>query len=178
MGDQRFTRQWTASDVRQIAVLLRAGKTGSQIAAEFGVTRNSAISIIHRNAELRAIGLSRSPGDPADRPAPKPRAPKPKPSLRLVHTTQQATVDAWLEANGGPRRFERGARSDYDAIKAFLENRGYTFGGWQGKFKLSNGKGRPRVLYWRDVMVEVDAIRISEGLQPFSTGVPERRRRA
>lgn len=177
MREQRFTRQWTDADIKQIAVCLHKGMTGSQIATEFGVSRNSAISIIHRSAELRAIGLSRSPRYSDNQPAPKPRPPrKEKPSLRLVTTERQATVDAWLKANGGPRRFETGVRSDYDGIKAFLERRGYTLvGGWHGKCKLSQGRGRPRSMLWKEVMALVDGIHVSEGLQPFSA-VEEKRR--
>lgn len=54
---------WATEAVReQIAVMLAEGLTGAQIASRFGVTRNAAIGIIHRDRRLKEIGFKRSPG--------------------------------------------------------------------------------------------------------------------
>jgi len=55
---------WATEEVRdQIAVMLEEGATGAQIGKRFGVTRNAAIGVIHRDKRLKAIGFKRAPSE-------------------------------------------------------------------------------------------------------------------
>ena len=52
-------RHWTDQEKQQIAKLLKQGKHAREIGALFGRSKSAVISLIHREPELKAIGLPR-----------------------------------------------------------------------------------------------------------------------
>lgn len=82
---------WATEKVRdQIAEMLAAGATGSEVGAAFGVTRNAAIGVIHRDPRLKAIGFKREGRNRTRRAAAKPvlvvPAPVDRASFGAPHT--------------------------------------------------------------------------------------------
>lgn len=90
------------------------------------------------------------------------------PRHRVVYRPESAANDAelvqgWLALNGGARRFERGASGDELAMRDYLRQRGYETAYRQGKLFLK-GRGRPRLLTYKDMVALVDDLRAAEGL--------------
>lgn len=84
------------------------------------------------------------------------------PRLSVV-TNERRLIEDFI-AKHGVRRFERGQSGDYDGVKRFLEDRGYSVNGWQGKHRVSRGGGRPKLMFWSQVIELADGIRAAEGL--------------
>lgn len=157
---------WTPEHDQQIAKMMRAGMSRSQIAKEFGLGEGAIAGRIERTPwlhELRKRVPRQKSGPRANREA-KPVAP-PKPVLRVVNNVPGMVAD--FIAKHGVRRFEQGATGDFDGIRRFLEAHGYTVSGWQGKYRIGQGKGRPKVYHWRDVVKLADKVRRANGLQPI-----------
>ncbi len=231
-------RPWTDAEKAQMAELLRAGKTLTQVAAELGRPAHGVRSQHRKDPELRSIvlrskngfadgellarmldyhaenptataadiakaigcrssyvrsvaskrGLDIAKGRPwgnktkssksnvvrlpkanaagAAKPLTPIAAPAPPtPRLRVVNDIP-AMVEEWLAQNGA-RKFGKGESADHQSIRFFLQDRGYELSGWQGKFRISKGAGRPKVMTWRAVLEFVDELRLAEGLQPI-----------
>lgn len=79
-------------------------------------------------------------------------------------------VQAFIAENG-VRRFEPGTSGDYQAIKSFLADRGYTLTthGRASSYiiKAPGQRGRPKATNWTKVVEFVDELRRSEGLEPL-----------
>lgn len=93
---------------------------------------------------------------------------KATPQLRVVSNNVPLMVEDWLKLNGGPRRFERGETSETWTIRQYLADRGISTNGHRGRWSVSRGRGRPKIMTWADVMAIVDELRMAEGLQPFA----------
>lgn len=84
------------------------------------------------------------------------------------------TVEDWLAAHGGPRRFEMGASNHPDAIKAYLVAKGYELRGpglhvgRKIELRQAGTRGRGRMLTVRQIMTLVDELRAAEGLEPLA----------
>lgn len=79
------------------------------------------------------------------------------------------TVDEWLEAHGGPRRFEQGAVGDLDHLKVWLLHKGWEVSSNKVilTVKRVGAKGRPQNWTRKRLYALVDEIRVSEGLEPL-----------
>ena len=186
----RAQTRWTPARDAKVAEMLRDGKTAKEIGEELGLSRNAIIGRVTRSDELKAIGFSRSPGQHKDTKQGKPsnrhrrrlvRVPAARKSgplsivaLRTVEaplTRQPGSVsemvDRWIAERGGPRRFESGASADYFAVQNFLGAHGVSLSAERGRYRLAHGRGRPRVVGWKDVLAVVDEIRAGNGLQPI-----------
>ena len=79
-------------------------------------------------------------------------------------------VKAYIQRNG-VRRFDAGTSGDYQAIKSFLADRGYTLTthGRASSYiiKAPGQRGRPKATNWTKVVEFVDELRRSEGLEPL-----------
>lgn len=79
-------------------------------------------------------------------------------------------VQAFIAENG-VRRFEPGTSGDYQAIKSFLADRGYTLTthGRASSYiiKAPGQRGRPKSIGWSKVIQFVDELRQGEGLEPL-----------
>jgi hypothetical protein len=73
-------------------------------------------------------------------------------------------------ANHGARRFEAGARTEYEAIRAYLRDRFYDMrqNGRTFSLKPLGQKGAGKRMSWQKVMAFVDELRAAEGLEPFA----------
>lgn len=89
------------------------------------------------------------------------------PKLRVVSNNTSLMIQDWLEKNGGARKFEQGARSDYFAIQSFLSDQGMSLGIHRNKYMLGNYGSKWRQVSWKEVMATVDNLRCVLGLQPF-----------
>jgi hypothetical protein len=184
---------WTAEREDQLRELWATGESASKIAAIMGegLTRNSIIGkasrlgLDHRRSpilprlepgeararrnELQRQRRANAPKQPKVRkPALPRRAKKVIVPRRVVYQPDTGASDAelvqgWLAMNG-PRRFERGASGDEMAMRSYLHARGHETTYRQGKLYLI-GRGRPRLLTYKDLVAFVDEIRVSEGLQ-------------
>lgn len=85
--------------------------------------------------------------------------------VRQVPQELRTMIDAWLAANGGPRRFRRGESSDFVFLQRWLYGRGYVLSSAKGSFFLRNGHGDPRQVKWPEVIAVVDTLRAAEGLE-------------
>ncbi|WPZ13227.1 hypothetical protein T8J41_13785 [Nitratireductor rhodophyticola] len=86
--------------------------------------------------------------------------------VRPAHSLEEMIAD-WKAKHGEPRRFERGASTDYLSIKAYLEQWGYRVRYHRSRFSVSNGRGRPKMLSRRQLLELVDEFRTAEGLAPI-----------
>lgn len=83
-----------------------------------------------------------------------------------------ALIDDWLKTHR-PRRYERGESATPDAIRAYLNARGYELGftGWKGGGRATvrtiGQRGRPPSMSMHDLVAFVDELRLTEGLQPI-----------
>jgi hypothetical protein len=184
---------WTPELEDELRVHWASGAPASKIAAMMGggLTRNSIIGkasrlgLDHRRSpilprlepgeararrnELQRQRRANAPKQPKVRkPALPRRAKKVIVPRRVVYQPDTGASDAelvqgWLAMNG-PRRFERGASGDEMAMRSYLHARGYETTYRQGKLYLI-GRGRPRLLTYKDLVAFVDEIRVSEGLQ-------------
>ncbi|MBB4583535.1 hypothetical protein GGE45_005909 [Rhizobium aethiopicum] len=78
-------------------------------------------------------------------------------------------IDAFI-AQYGVRRFESGASVSSSALHRFLANRGYGLlveDERNGRVRLLERNGPTRSMMWPDVVKFCDALRQSEGLEPF-----------
>lgn len=57
---------WHTGKFPAIAEMLKAGATASDIGAKFGASRNAVIGLVHRHAELKAVGFKRAPSQRKD----------------------------------------------------------------------------------------------------------------
>ena len=89
-----------------------------------------------------------------------------KPSLKVI-TNTALTVEDWLAANGGPRRFARGDSCDYFSLQKFFEEHGYGLSQQKGKYRITVGSGRPKEATWSAVVALADKLRTAVGLEPF-----------
>lgn len=187
---------WPDEQKAKVAVLLKEGKSAREIGTALGFSKNSIIGLVRRNSDLAAIGYASRPDRKVPPPQnerqaydreymrawkakqrgvviPFPMKGKPKakqvqkPELRVVSNNVPMMVQDWLEKNGGPRRFEYNATADKLAVKLYLEERGVKVNGYQGKWTLSTGRGRPRPIKWVDAIQIADEFRAKEGLEPF-----------
>lgn len=75
-------------------------------------------------------------------------------------------------AQHGVRRFEIGARVDLDALKFWLQDRGYevkfTAARASARVKKAGAPGRYRSFSKTDFLRFVDELRVAEGLEPFT----------
>lgn len=75
-------------------------------------------------------------------------------------------------AQHGVRRFEIGARADFDALRLCLQDRGYevTFTPSRNgaRLKKAGAPGRYRSFSKTDFLRFVDELRVAEGLEPFT----------
>ena len=83
------------------------------------------------------------------------------PRFRVVSNNVDLMVKDFL-AKHGPRRFERGAVTDYVAIVNFLRENGHDLRSKSGGYVL-DGKARS----WMNVLATVDQIRTRKGLEPI-----------
>ncbi|MGN6538921.1 MAG: hypothetical protein ACTHKQ_24740 [Mesorhizobium sp.] len=182
--------KWTAEEAAFLAQKAVQRWSASRIADALGRTKNSVISRA-RKAGIRLngerfyqatgeVGASRS-RTPADKNVIKLVIPKHSkaspiavapmqtvevergPRLSVI-TNERRLIQDYI-AKHGVRRFERGQSGDYEGVKRFLEDRGYSLNGWQGKHRVSRGAGRPKLMFWSQVIDLVDEIRTAEGLQ-------------
>lgn len=78
-------------------------------------------------------------------------------------------IDAFI-AQYGVRRFESGASVPSSALHRFLATRGYGLlveDERNGRVRLLERNGPPRSMVWSDVVKFCDALRQSEGWEPF-----------
>jgi hypothetical protein len=166
------------------------GRTGSEIGARLDRSRNSILgranrlgirlitpgtgnknaekghSSVGRNATVRASAVFR--GETRRHWQREPQ-PDDKAALHVI-SNEQKLIEEFIARNG-VRRFDAGQTTDRYSIQKFLEERGYTLSGWQGKIKISSGRGRPRKLTWAQVIKLVDELRAAEGLPTFLRSV-------
>lgn len=81
--------------------------------------------------------------------------------------TETILIAAWLKKNGGARRYEAGFSSTFLSIQTFLQARGITVTCFKRRYKVSSGKGRPKISTWDEVLRMLDDIRTAEGLEPL-----------
>ncbi len=81
--------------------------------------------------------------------------------------TETILIADWLEKNGGARRYEAGFSSTFLSIQNFLQSRGITVTCFRRRYKISSGKGRPKISTWDEVLRMLDDIRTAEGLEPL-----------
>jgi len=87
-------RPWDDDDRRAVAALITAGRSASEIAGAFGISRNAVIGRIHRNTTLRAALQARGPFIRiVDVP---PVKPQPKAAVAI------ATIAVWPRAKNRP----------------------------------------------------------------------------
>ena len=76
-------------------------------------------------------------------------------------------INEWIAKNGGARRYEAGFSSTFLSIQNFLQARGITVTCFKRRYKVSTGKGRPKISTWDEVLRMLDHIRMAEGLEPL-----------
>ncbi len=181
--------KWTAEEAAFLAEKATERWSASRIADALGRTKNSVISRarkdgIRLNGErfyqaTGEVGVRRNPQTsknviklviPKHHKA-SPIAVAPMQTVEVergprlsVITNERRLIEDFI-AKHGVRRFERGQSGDYEGVKRFLEDRGYSLNGWQGKHRVSRGAGRPKLMFWSQVIDLVDEIRTTEGLQ-------------
>lgn len=92
--------------------------------------------------------------------------------------SDQSIIDAWLEKNGGARRFERGVSGDAQAIQRYLDSKGIQVGFYRGTWRIRNASGRWKPVKWAGVLEFADAARRADGLEPIVTPNPTHTREA
>ena len=172
--------QWTSEEDAVLAKMASQGRSSAEIGKRLDRTRRSilgranrlgislqGINSGNRNAAKAHAVKPRATFIKAETPRPKRREPKQetKPVL-LVVSNEQKLIEEYIAKNG-VRRFAPGQATDRYSIQKFLEDRGYTLSGWQGKNKISGGRGRPRMMTWAQVIRFVDELRAAEGLPTF-----------
>lgn len=79
-------------------------------------------------------------------------------------------VKAYVERNG-VRHFDAGTSGDYQAVKTFLAERGFTLTTYGRAstyiIKAPNQRGRPKAIGWSKVIEFVDGLRQKDGLEPL-----------
>jgi len=86
------------------------------------------------------------------------------PLKRLPHA---AMISAWLDANGGARRFEEGETADGERIRKELREAGYRIHRRAGSWFVGRGHGRPKKMPWAGVIALWDELRAARGLPPL-----------
>lgn len=79
--------------------------------------------------------------------------------------THEASVDAWMVANGGPRRFARGESADFFALQRWLLAHDYVLSAHAGSFFIRPRGGERKKMKWPQVIDLVDTIRAATGLE-------------
>ena len=79
------------------------------------------------------------------------------------------TPEQWLEANGGPRRFEPGATGDIGNLRSWLTGRGYEIihNARILRVKKIGARGAPKNMTPAKLIAFVDELRRAEGLEPL-----------
>lgn len=81
------------------------------------------------------------------------------------------TPEQWLQANGGPRRFESGAVGDTANLEIWLLARGWRLSNSSRNFTLARvgakGRGHGTKLTREKLVAFVDDLRAKEGLEPL-----------
>lgn len=89
---------------------------------------------------------------------------------QIARAEVSSIVKAYIERNG-VRRFEAGTSGDYQAVKTFLADRGYTLTTYGRSttfiIKVPGQRGRPKAMNWSKVIQFVDDLRQGEGLEPL-----------
>lgn len=89
---------------------------------------------------------------------------------QIARAEVSGIVKAYIQRNG-VRRFDAGTSGDYQAVKTFLLDRGYTLTthGRASSYiiKAPGQRGRPKATNWTKVVEFVDELRASEGLEPL-----------
>lgn len=89
---------------------------------------------------------------------------------QIARAEVSGIVKAYIQRNG-VRRFDAGTSGDYQAVKSFLADRGYTLTthGRASSYiiKAPGQRGRPKATNWAKVVEFVDELRRSEGLEPL-----------
>lgn len=75
---------WHTGKFPAIAEMLRDGATASDIGAKFGASRNAVIGLVHRHAELKAVGFKRAPSQRKDSQPTRAKAIPSKPRHKTV----------------------------------------------------------------------------------------------
>lgn len=176
--------KWTQADKDRLAELLPIpGMSAAKIAQVIGgdMSKNAILGLVRRNPELKAIGLHGVPNGgtrggrpkktnvvqfPSDRRTPANRnVPSEQPKLQVITNTKLLIAD--YIAKHGVRRFKERDTVDYYSLQSWLSERGYTLSMKSSLYTLSNGRGRPKVMPWRNVVQFVDKMRKAEGLLPI-----------
>lgn len=110
-----------------------------------------------------------------------PQPPAPKPKLIVVSNNVDLMVKDWLAKNGGPRRFADNDTTSDVFVAEYLKERGVfvnrtrmDWGSAAGRWKMSRGQGRPKMVAWAEILRVADEFRIAEGLQPFAPPARQR----
>lgn len=103
----------------------------------------------------------------------KPVAQQPK--LTVVSNNIDLMVKDWLAKNGGPRRFADNDTTGDVFVAEYLRERGVIvartrmdWGSAAGRWKMSRGQGRPKMVSYAEILRVADEFRVAEGLQPFA----------
>lgn len=175
-------RAWSAMTAREkdeaVAAGRKEGLTCSQIAERHATKTWSVTGVLRRVKAGGHVDPARSTPThaPHQRQASPSRTARPStaavialPSAHGSRQTTSAMIDAWLAKDGGPRRFEAGATADLDALRRYVEPRGYTIGFSQkgrGTYTINGGRGRPKTVDRKGLFAFVDELRRADGLEP------------
>lgn len=89
---------------------------------------------------------------------------------QVARAEVSSIVKPYIDRNG-VRRFEAGTSGDYQAVKTFLADRGYTLTTYGRAstyiIKEPGQRGRPKAMNWSKVIQFVDGLRMGEGLEPL-----------
>ncbi|WP_299941195.1 hypothetical protein [uncultured Nitratireductor sp.] len=161
---------WTAEDDRLMREMALAGRSATDVGDALGRSRNAVLGRATRTGvKFSATGGPRKRVRPMKVQPERPAKPKSnaKPATRVFSHDVDFLIADWKAKHGDPRRFERGGNTDYLSIKAYLEEWGYRLNFQRAKYSISNGRGRPKVVAWRQVLELVDEFRTAEGLTPI-----------
>ncbi len=99
---REYTARWSADSIDYIRTLANSGQSGREIAARFGVTRNTIIGICHRNAI--ALGGRRHSGSRSEKAQANAVSPEPVVSVPLHLQSAVMTTSVSVPSVGLQRR--------------------------------------------------------------------------
>ncbi len=82
-------------------------------------------------------------------------------------TAVSALVDQWIASHGGPRRFECGVRSGFDATQYELQGFGVEVRRKGNRFAVKRVDGRWQVVGWEKLVELRDDFRRLNGREPL-----------
>ncbi|APY12979.1 hypothetical protein GJU93_10805 [Brucella sp. 10RB9212] len=82
-------------------------------------------------------------------------------------TAVSSLVDQWMESHGGPRRFESGVMSGFDATQYELQGFGVEVRRKGNRFAVRRLDGRWQVMRWEKLVELRDDFRRLHGREPL-----------